>query len=168
MEKLILQMHNLQQALLTLRESFEDIKGSDAPCSKSQIVLMQDGIIQRFEYCYDGFWKCLKFFLEQMHNIEDVKSPRSVFRTCVECKIFSEEQGDTFMIMVDDRNETTHTYDFQQTRQIIDRIKDYYKLMQTITDNAGIALGEAPKAKKPRATKTAMARRRALRAKRAK
>ena len=68
MEALKLKSLAIQQALLTFQKSFvmiEQYQEKDPEMHK----LMRDGMIQRFEYCIDNFWKFLKIYLEVVKKI---------------------------------------------------------------------------------------------------
>ncbi len=99
------------------------------------IEATEDSCIQRFEYCFDSFWKFLKRYLETYHELENINSPRAVFEGCVKQRLCSEQQGEQLIAMLEDRNVTTHTYDADKVRRIFPRVLEYYSLMKTIVDS---------------------------------
>lgn len=129
MEKLMLSRMLLDNALATLADSFIAEEEAISLGNHRLILATQDSTIQRFEYSYDSFWKFLKIYFEQKFNLEDVNSPRSVFRTCVEKQICSESEGKILLAMIDDRNKTTHNYNATQVREIYPNISKYYDLI---------------------------------------
>lgn len=132
MEKLMLSRKLLDDALATLADSFIAETEAKSIGNERLILATQDSTIQRFEYSYDSFWKFLKIYFEKKYNLENVNSPRSVFRICVEKRLCSESEGNILIKMIDDRNKTTHNYNAAQVREIYPNISEYYKLMLKI------------------------------------
>lgn len=89
----------------------------------------QDGLIQRFEFCFEIMWKCGKDYLLDRDGI-DVASPKKVIRALREVGVFSDEETEQALRMVDDRNLTAHTYDEDMAAALVKRIYDYEKLLQ--------------------------------------
>jgi nucleotidyltransferase substrate binding protein (TIGR01987 family) len=89
----------------------------------------KDSIIQRFEYSYERFWKLLKKYLEIVYHLEDMHSSRRVFYATVKMEICTSDEGDIFLDMADDRNETSHTYSVEASRVILIDIPRYYLAM---------------------------------------
>lgn len=135
MEKLKIPYQLLCKALLTYKKAFEAIKIAQKMNDPILIEATEDSCIQRFEYCFDSFWKFLKRYLEFNYSVEKVNSPRSVFESCVKQRLCSEEQGERLLVMLEDRNMTTHNYDAEQVREIFPRVLEYYSLMKTILDS---------------------------------
>ncbi len=129
MEKLTLSRSLLTNALATLADSFIAEEEAVDLGNNRLILAAQDSTIQRFEYCYESFWKFLKLYFEKKFNIEDVNSPRSVFRMCVEKELCTESEGFVLLAMLEDRNKTTHNYNAAQVRDIYPNISSYYALM---------------------------------------
>lgn len=133
MEKLIFKVKDLEDALATLKQAFS-VQDKVAQINDNTLILAaQDSLIKRFEYSFDCFWKVLKLYLEKKLNLEDVNSPKSVFHACVKHGLLTEQEGGIAIVMVGDRNETSHNYDQAKADQIADNIKSYYDLMLTIT-----------------------------------
>lgn len=86
------------------------------------VLAAQDSAIQRFEYSYDSFWKFFKLYFEKNYNLENMNSPRAVFRMCVEKRLCSEDEGLLLIKMLDDRNITIHNYDAMRVREIYPNI----------------------------------------------
>lgn len=135
MEKLKIPHQVLNKALATYKKSFEAIKIAEQMNNSILIEATEDSCIQRFEYCFDSFWKFLKRYLEAYYSLEKINSPRGVFESCVKQRLCSEEQGEQLIIMLEDRNITTHTYDADKVRRIFPRVLEYYSLMKTILDS---------------------------------
>ncbi|GMU19286.1 MAG: hypothetical protein AMXMBFR12_04780 [Candidatus Babeliales bacterium] len=121
-------------ALKTLKESFDIAQLAEKEKREGFILAAKDSMIQRFEYSYDSFWKLLKRYLEQEIQLEDITSPKKVFRACVKHGICTQNEGDILIQMADDRNTTSHNYNIQQVRIIIPDIPTYYTTMIHIID----------------------------------
>lgn len=83
--------------------------------------LSVDGTIQRFEFTFELCWKTLQAALR--HEGFDVKSPRATLQ-----KAFTEEWIDDeglWLQMLEDRNDTSHTYDEALAQTIYHRIHGY-------------------------------------------
>lgn len=134
MEKLKVKIDELEQALQTLEDAFHVRERVKKLHDESVILAVQDSIIKCFEYTYDCFWKVLKLFLEESFNLDDVNSPKSVFRASVKHGTLNEAEGAIALDMVGDRNETSHRYDHVKAHEISNNVQQYYELMNKITE----------------------------------
>ena len=73
------------------------------------------GLIQCFEYVYELAWNVLKDYLEA-ENYQDVNGPRSAIMTAFRINLI--EDGEGWMQILKDRNETSHTYNEELTNKI--------------------------------------------------
>lgn len=105
-----------EKALARLKEAILKAQDGDE--------LKQDGAIQRFEFTFELMWKTLKTYFAYMGK--RFANPRDTFKEAFRQQLFSEEQ--IFLDMLDDRNTSTHTYDFETTRKIFAHIHDFYLL----------------------------------------
>jgi nucleotidyltransferase substrate binding protein (TIGR01987 family) len=128
-EKLKLHLEQLNNALKTLENSFRVAQELEKTKNAEFILAAEDSTIQRFEYCYEIFWKFLKKYLELVHHVEDIHSSRRVFHESVKVGLCTPEEGDVFLDMADDRNETSHTYSIEAARVILCDVPRYYKAM---------------------------------------
>ncbi len=135
MERLELDLIQLKKSLVTLGTAFTVEQQLRQTSNEQFILAAQDSIIQRFEYCYEGFWKFLKRYLEQRYMLDDISSPKKVFRACVKMEIYSTQIGDIFIDMADDRNETSHTYSIESARLILSDIPRYYATIVSIVQH---------------------------------
>lgn len=109
----------LENALLKLKE------GTD----RAKDELEEDGVIQRFEFTFELFWKTLKMFLQDK-GVE-ARTPRDVFKEAFRLEWLDKEE--VFLDMLEDRNKTSHIYDRETSRQIYARIKkDYVSAMNEV------------------------------------
>ncbi|MGA2260094.1 MAG: HI0074 family nucleotidyltransferase substrate-binding subunit [Acidobacteriota bacterium] len=91
--------------------------------------LDRDGVIQRFEFCFELLWKTLKIYLED-RGIE-AKSPKDSLRAAFGQGWIIEE--DDFLDMLADRNKTSHIYSREESQKIYDRItKQHIPLIKAL------------------------------------
>lgn len=88
----------------------------------------RDGLIQRFEFCFELMWKCGKDYLRDVEGL-DAPSPKKVIRYSREVGIFTDEETEQLLNMADDRNLTAHTYDDELAKKMEFRIREYEKLL---------------------------------------
>ncbi len=81
-----------------------------------------DGVIQRFEFCFELAWKALKAFLR--YQGVDCNSPRSCIKSAFTMTLISAE--DKWINMLEDRNRTAHIYDEDEARKIYRTVKNTY------------------------------------------
>jgi nucleotidyltransferase substrate binding protein (TIGR01987 family) len=103
-------LKKLQDALTKLEEGVGQAKDE----------LGRDGVIQRFEFTFELAWKTIKIFLKDK-GIE-VKSPKDSFVEAFQIGWIKDEQA--FLMMLDDRNETSHVYSKDKAEAIFKRIKE--------------------------------------------
>lgn len=109
---LVLYISNFEKALNKLKEGITIARDE----------LDKDGIIQRFEFCFELFWKTLKNFLK-FSGIE-CDSPRSSIKEAFKTGIV--EDDEIFLDMLEDRNLSSHIYDDKISQEIFERIKNVY------------------------------------------
>ena len=113
---------NFGRAFGLLREALEDKNIDDYS------DLEREGIIQRFEYTFELGWKTFKDYLEFSGVNLTEATPRKVIKECAADNIFGEAEinSEIFMDMMLSRNALSHTYDFEQFKQVIVKIKELY------------------------------------------
>lgn len=132
MERLDLDLIQVKKAIKSLEKAFLVANQLAETNNPDFILAAQDSIIQRFEYCYDIFWKFLKKYLKTVHDLNDANSPYRVFHICVRLEICSLEQGNIFLNMAEARNETSHTYSIESARNILIDVPIYYAAMKEL------------------------------------
>ena len=108
---------NFERALRLLREAM-----SNGPEALNQ--LEKEGVIQRFEYCFELAWKTVKDYMEASGVVFDVVMPRQVIKDAFAAKVL--EDGDTWIAMLDHRNLLSHTYNPVVFEQAVDAIHQRY------------------------------------------
>lgn len=117
MSKFDTKLSNFQNALKRLREAaavLTENNGSD---------VIRDGVIQRFEFTYELAWKTIKEYLENV-GIVDKNSPKAVIKEAYAQKLITNEQN--WLIMINDRNLTSHIYNEEIAREVAERITGCY------------------------------------------
>lgn len=85
--------------------------------------LDRDGVIQRFEFTFELFWKTLKLLLEY-EGFSGCSGPRSCIKEGARRGFL--ENGELLLDMLEDRNKTTHIYDEKTSGEIFERIRERY------------------------------------------
>ena len=119
-------LKNTENALLKLKEALDE--SADAPLGSLKI----DGTIQRFEFCIELMWKMIRrALLAEKMDIPPI--PKQVLQKAYAANWISDEA--IWLQMLDDRNMTSHTYNQKLAKEIFDRIKTYYPVMQKAYDH---------------------------------
>lgn len=132
MERLKQDLVQLNKAIKTLESALILQQEVSKIANEAIKLAAEDSIIKRFEYTYESFWKFLKKYLERVKQEQDINSPRKVFYAAVKLEICTSDEGDIFLDMIDDRNETAHTYNIEAARIIISDVPRYYSAMMDV------------------------------------
>ncbi|MFP3018612.1 MAG: HI0074 family nucleotidyltransferase substrate-binding subunit [Candidatus Tisiphia sp.] len=110
--------YSLRDALLRLNDvlTHQDLE---------KIEYMQDAAIQRFEFVIELYWKVLKKILAY-EKIEST-TPRDILRKSFQFKLIDQEE--LWLSMLNDRNNTSHVYKWQDARKVFENIKIYYPVL---------------------------------------
>jgi len=81
--------------------------------------LEEQGVIQSFEFTHELAWNVLKDYLEYQ-GVSDVVGSRGAVREAFRNGLI--EDGETWMTMITDRNLSSHTYNQETAREIVERI----------------------------------------------
>ena len=84
--------------------------------------LYLDGLIQRFEFCFELAWKLMKAFLDY-EGIE-VNSPRSAIRKAFQTELIVDAEA--WLDMLEKRNLSSHTYDEETANEIYNHVARKY------------------------------------------
>lgn len=96
---------------------------------------LADSIIQRFEYTIDTFWKYLKLYLEQTGMVQEtIGSPKGVLRFAFEAKLITHEEHEILRAAIMDRNDTSHSYNHELAKEIVERIPEYYETIKMVVE----------------------------------
>jgi nucleotidyltransferase substrate binding protein (TIGR01987 family) len=117
-EKITYDFTNLGEALNRLGEAVNE------PIDEKRYLI--DATIQRFEFCFELFWKNFKNFAEA--EGKEVLSPKQALAVAFQLKWISDE--DVWLSMLNDRNLTSHTYKKQHADRIYQNILKYYPVLR--------------------------------------
>ena len=121
MEKLAKRLDACQRAMNTLDEIIQ------MPFS----IIVRDASIQRFEYTFESLWKLLKLYLQQEEGIV-CNSPKRCFRESLTVGLASADEVESFLMMTDDRNLTSHTYIETLAEAIYRKLPEYLSEMKNL------------------------------------
>jgi nucleotidyltransferase substrate binding protein (TIGR01987 family) len=85
-------------------------------------IVERAGLIQFFEMAFELAWKLLKDFEEQEGFV--VKSPRDAIKQAFQMELIT--RGHDWLIALEDRNLTTHTYNETIALQVEEKIRSCY------------------------------------------
>ncbi len=103
--------------------------------------LEQQGLIQAFEYTHELAWNVLKDYLQDQ-GIQNITGSKDSVRAAFKVGLI--EDGESWMDMIKDRNQTVHTYNEATAEAIITNIQTRFfalfvelgKKMQELSDDA--------------------------------
>jgi len=108
---------NFDRAFVLLRDALEN-----GPAALNQ--LEKEGVIQRFEYCFELAWKTIRDYLEEGGFVFGVVTPRQVLKDAYAARIL--EDGQVWIDMLDHRNLLSHTYSPVVFEQAVEAIHTCY------------------------------------------
>jgi nucleotidyltransferase substrate binding protein (TIGR01987 family) len=88
--------------------------------------LEKQGIIQAFEYTHELAWKVMQDFFIYQGNTE-VRGSRDATRQAFNADLISD--GDNWMLMITNRNLSSHTYNEEISEEIYKNIIDSFYLL---------------------------------------
>ena len=93
----------------------------------------EQGLVKAFEYTYELAWNTLKDFLVYQ-GIEEIIGSRDTFRKAFAEGIFAD--GHVWMRMIECRNKTSHTYNEETAREIVENVRsDFYPAFCALENN---------------------------------
>ncbi len=114
--------NDISYALERLKSAFMRLKEST---EKTIDELDRDGVIKRFEFTFELFWKTVKILLE--HEGFGCAGPRSCIKEGARRGFL--EDGEMLLDMLEDRNKSSHIYDESVAKEIFERIKGRYIML---------------------------------------
>ena len=129
--------NNYRKALVKLAQAVELLSGQ---VNREEAVdeLLQEGLIQRFEYTHELAWKVMKDYSEYQ-GYTDVRGSRDAIRKALEMGLVDDR---CWMETIEDRNLTVHNYDNEIASEIYENIMkaysplfvDFAKKMQSLVE----------------------------------
>ena len=111
---------DLRQLLNTFEKALNTL-GECLALEYSTVV--RDAAIKRFEYCFELAWKTIKQFARQ--EGEACNSPKSALKVAFNMNWVNGDE--IWLDMLDDRNQTTHTYTEATAKHVFSHIPGYYE-----------------------------------------
>lgn len=108
---------NFDRAFVLLREAMEN-----GPAALNQ--LEKEGVVQRFEYCFELAWKTVKDYLEEGGFVFATVTPRHVLKDAFAARILTD--GQVWIDMLDHRNLLSHTCTATGFEQAVDALHARY------------------------------------------
>ena len=116
------------QRFSNLKKAFQKLK--EAVESESLSELESEGLIQRFEYTYELAWKTLQDLLEAKGYL-DLKGPTPVMQQSFQDGYIVD--GDGWMKLKKSRENTSHTYNKEVAKEIVETIiSSYFRLFEEL------------------------------------
>jgi nucleotidyltransferase substrate binding protein (TIGR01987 family) len=116
--RFVQRFNNFLKAFHELEEAVELSKKRDL--SK----LEKQGLIQAFEYTHELSWKVLKDFLQES-GVQGIYGSKNAIRQAFKVDLIND--GEIWMKMIEDRNQTVHTYNLEVSEQIYGRVvREYF------------------------------------------
>lgn len=120
----IQRMDNYKRALAMLQQGVERLTHT-ADVNEDDLRLMQEGLIQRFEYTHELAWNVMKDY-EQYQGYTDIHGSRDAIRKGLAIGLIDDPK---WMNTIADRNITSHSYDDETAAEVISAIvHDYLPL----------------------------------------
>lgn len=91
---------------------------------------LSDGAIQRFEFCFEIFWRVLRAALDG-EGIA-AASPRAAFRGAYAMGWLAEEK--LWLDMMQARNLTSHTYDAETAQTVLADLPRFHAAMRAVAE----------------------------------
>src|SRR3989339_1798456 len=110
MEILNERFFSTKKSLARFKESIDRLKNCTQESDRS---FFRDSVVQRFEFTYEVFWKFLRAYLDQKRalDVSQIGNPRTTFRAAHLEALLSIQELEDCLKMIEDRNQTSHTYD---------------------------------------------------------
>ena len=112
---------NYRKALVKLNQAVE-LLSKHIEHEDTVNELLQEGLIQRFEYTHELAWKVMKDYAEYQ-GYTDIRGSRDAIRKSLEMNLIDDKR---WMNTIEDRNLTVHNYDNEIASEIYDNIMNIY------------------------------------------
>ncbi|MBQ6682896.1 MAG: nucleotidyltransferase substrate binding protein [Bacteroidales bacterium] len=112
---------NYRKALIQLGKAV-NIVSALSNSTSDQNDLLAEGLIQRYEYTHELAWKVMKDY-EEYQGITDIMGSRDAIRVALRAGILDD---DRWMDTISDRNLTSHNYDDETAKHIVNNIINVY------------------------------------------
>ncbi len=118
-----------KEQLSSLNNAIADFKlAVDADLSKYESLeknWIQNGQIQKFEFCIEILWKTIKTFFEK--EGQQFLTPKQNIKEFFNHNLIGEELYLGLMNCIEDRNKLSHVYKIEYFEEVIVNIAEHYK-----------------------------------------
>lgn len=122
-QALIYKLNEFWKALITLNEVLKKSKYDE---------ILRDATIKRFEYVSELAWKTAKEFIFIQLWWEWTWSPKEVFKYLHKINFIDTKITTQLLEIIDDRNQTVHTYNENFIDRLYPKIKWHYGTMKKL------------------------------------
>lgn len=113
-----------KQRFYNFKRAFSQFKkGVTLALTKDLSELEDQGLIKAFEFTHELAWKMLKDFLESRGN-KDIYGSKDAVRESFRLGLI--DNGEIWMEMIENRNQTVHTYNLEIAKKIVNAIVHKY------------------------------------------
>lgn len=116
--KLIQNLANYEKALISLETNILKIQGMEE--SVEDYDIYRDSTIQRFEYTMESAKKLMVNYIEYVD--QKVAGQQQIIKKAFEFDLIDD---DVWFQMIEDRNNTSHEYDENMAKELVERIYIY-------------------------------------------
>lgn len=95
--------------------------------------LLNSGKIQKFEICVELLCKTVKVFLLESYGV-DIASPKPLMKALYENGLCSEEEMESLLEIIDERNRLSHLYRKSMIVPFLGKLDGYNRIMKNIYD----------------------------------
>lgn len=128
---------NYRKALARLTQAVEIMQQRETAGNELE-ALLQEGLIQRFEYTHELAWKVMKDYAEYQ-GYTDIRGSRDAIRKALEMGLIDDRR---WMESIEDRNLTSHNYDDETVEEIYESIVRVYHPLFCRFEAAMLAIPE--------------------------
>lgn len=91
---------------------------------EKHVSFWKDAVIQRFEFCFDLYWKTLRKFMAFENVDVETQFPREILQKAFQHGLINDEE--VWLQMLKDRNRTFHMYKEEDANEIFEDIQGAY------------------------------------------
>lgn len=90
--------------------------------SKTEVDVIKNGQIQKFEYCSELMWKTLQAYINEVVG-EDVNGPKPAVKAALNNNLVDNDCYQILFEIIEARNKLAHLYDEKKFEEIYVRLK---------------------------------------------
>lgn len=137
MEKVEIKYDQLKKSLQAYERSYAIFEKEYPTALPDYQETYTASVIKHFELLYEMLWKYAKLYIAFKFG-DDVIGSKNIFRFLESAKIISQQELNSLLEIVENRNITAHKYDQEHSQQIIAILEKYYKTIKSLTDKIAL------------------------------